>query len=282
MGKTTETTATKKDKAVEVKAAANSLAQYEEEDFLDDSVDTQDLLISKLLLMQGVSQAVNDEKAMAGDLIDSVTLEKLGSGREKEYQEIPIIPLTSNKTWVVYEMIDGQPDWKEEVPMTPQNQNWEQEETVDGVLLRRDRSLNFYVLREDQLEDPTAIPYLISFRRTAYRVGRGLATHFIKCSKANNMIKARRARGENVAYVKPCATIFNLSAKKTSNDTNTWWIPELTKKVTKLDDKHLAACGAWLKTLRAGNHQVDQSEFKEGPIEDVHSDEVGSDGRESF
>ncbi len=257
-------------KEVTVKQNA-ALANFNEADFLDDSVDTQDLLISKILLMQGVSQAVSDEKAFAGDFIDSVTLEKMGSGREKDYTEIPIVPLTSNKTWVIYEVIDGNPDWKEEVPVTPENTNWAKEEVVDGVMIRRDLSINFYVLREDQLDDPSAIPYLISFRRTAFRTGRALATHFIRCQKANVMIRERRARGEDLAYVKPCATIFNLGAKKTSNDTNTWWIPTLEAK-GQLDDAYLPTCAAWLKTLKQGAHTVDQSEYR-GESESVNQEE---------
>lgn len=276
-----QTQQTEEQKAVAIKEK-NALVEagLNEEDFLDSSADIQDLLIPKILLMQGVSQAVNDEKAMAGDMIDSVSLEKLGSGREKDYKEIPVVALTSNKTWVVHEIIDGQPDWKEEVPMTAENQNWAQEEVVDGVLLRRDRSINFYLLRADQLDDPTAIPYMISFRRTAYRTGRQLSSHFSRCDKANHMIRARRQRGEDVPYVKPCATIWNLGAKKTSNDTNTWWVPTL-EKGGDLDPQYLGVCGQWLKMIRQGNHTVDQSEFKEtDTVTNDTVDDVGGEQRE--
>ncbi len=114
-------------------------------------------------------------------------------------------------------------------------------------------------------------------------MGRGLATHFIKCAKANRLIKARRASGgQNFAYVKPCATIFNLGAKKKSNDTNTWWIPTLEKKDIKLNDKYLGTCAAWLKTLRDGNHQVDNSEFNETHEEPASDANAAVEGREDF
>lgn len=232
-----------------------ALPATEEESWGSESSDSADLLISKLILMQGTSQLVSDELADVGQIIDSVSSELVGSGREKDFAKISIIPLMSYKTFVVYDVIDGKLEWREEVPVTPENAHWaerehREKEIAEGVIERRDQSLNFYVMLADQVKDPTAIPYLVSFRRTSYRTGQALATHFLKCQKAEQMGKP----------VPPAAQIFELGAKKTSKDDNTWWVFTL-EKTGSTSKEALSLSYQWYKTLKQGAHRVDESEF---------------------
>lgn len=215
-----------------------------------ETANVKNLLISKILLMQGLSSAVTDEKADQGQLMDSVTMEELGSGREKGYKKIPVIPLMGGESWVTYEMIDDQPNWIEEVPVSASNENWPREEEVEGRFLRHDRSLNYYVMLADQIKDPTAIPYIISFRRTSFRTGRALETHFLKCAKA-----ARAGKP-----VPPAATTFELCAKKETKNDNTFWVFTIEASgQTEPDD--LKACYEWYQVIKQGKHDVDTSEF---------------------
>jgi len=223
-----------------------------------ETADSDDILIPKLLLMQGVSQAVADEKADQGDILDSVTLEKLGSGREKSFKEIGVVPLMATKTWTNFEIVDGHEEWRGEEPFTPQNVNrGKSSKGENGEEFKHVKNLNFYVMLEEQLKDPTAIPYLVSFRSTSYRVGQALSTHFSKCAKAAAMGKP----------VPPAATIFNLGAKKTSNENNTWWIYSLSPKGST-GKEDLKVCYDWYQILRKGAHKVDQSEFGESEVKE--------------
>ncbi len=218
--------------------------------------------------MQGTSDLVNDQTREPGQVIDSVTHEVLGSGRKGEEKGINIIPLSQTKTWVVYEDLDGGPEWKAEVPFTPENAGWEWKEVIDGVPLRRDQSLNYYVMLADQVNDPTAIPFMISFRRTMYRVGRALDTHFKKCAMA-------AAMGHPVP---PAATIFELGVGQQSNDNNTWWIYTL-KNVGKTTADDLSICKHWYDTINAGGTKVDESENRQTGNEESVEGVVGGDAQ---
>jgi len=200
------------------------------------TADSSDLLISKVLLMQGTSVAVGNQEAKAGQIVDSVTLEVLGSGLKGEEKTLKVIPLFQTKSWVRYEVLDGGPEWKEEVPYGPENADLKWEEEVDGVKWRNDASLNYYVMLADQVDDPTAIPFVISFRRTMYRTGRAWDTYFKRCEGAG---------------VPPASTVFELGVTTKSKDKNTWWI-YTSKPAGKTTPKALETCYKWYTVLEKG------------------------------
>ena len=66
-----------------------------------------DIVIPKILPMQGLSQMVADGKAMMGEFRDSLSGEKLGSIAEP----IPVVPFHVEKVWDVLEEDGDQFKW---------------------------------------------------------------------------------------------------------------------------------------------------------------------------
>lgn len=216
-----------------------------------EDANTENVLIPKLLLMQGLSQAVSDEKASMGDFVDSTTLEVLGTGREKGYKPVRFIPIKCFETWVVYEKLGGEKlQFKEIVPFGGENAKWERETET----YRRDRVLNFYVLLEEQANNPAALPYTLAFRRTSFVAGKKLSTHFTQCKLA-----ATRGKGRP-----PAATIFELSATKRENDHGTFYVWDVAP-AGETKPEHLQVAYEWFQTLKneADKYTVDNSEYAE-------------------
>jgi hypothetical protein len=230
------------------KENSNAVAAYEGTSWGAETSDTNDILIPKLLLMQGLSQAVADGNARMGEIIDSLTQEVLGSGLEKDPKPIKVIPLMSFKQWVVYEKLgDGKLQLSEIADFSPANALWEKEDEK----YRRDLVLNFYVMLDEQIQDPTALPYLVSFRRTGYKTGMKLATHFKKCELA-------ASRGKPVP---PAKTTFLLKANKQQNDYGTFYVFDIVPSGTTSDDA-LAIAYEWYSILKNKNVRIDNRDLE--------------------
>lgn len=201
---------------------------------------TKDILIPKLLLMQGLSKFVADEKAQMGDIVNSLTGDILG-GKTKP---VEIIPIMSFRTWVIYEIVGDKPQFKSVVPMTRENEDWELEGEEDGAPVRRDKCLNFYVMLKT---DMGGFPYLVSFRRTSFRAGKKLVNHF-------KLAEMKR--------IPPAANSVMLACSKQQNDDGTFYVFDIAPgKPTAKED--LSTCYGWYKTLSAGTGvRVDNSDLE--------------------
>jgi hypothetical protein len=242
-----------------VKAEKN-LPQVFDSAWGTEGVDKRDILIPKLLVMQGLSDLVTEEKAQMGDIVDSVTGEVLGSCREKDYKPVPVIPIMTFKTWVVFKKSgNGQTEFKEIIPMTAGNENLprEDEEFV------RDRCINFYVLNANRTDE---LPYLLSFRRTSYRAGAKLATYFTKCELA-----ARRGRP-----VPPAARIWNLGGSKQSNDKGTFYVFDV-EQAGETPKEAIQTAFEWYQTLRTQSTKVDHSDLSGGVTDDTAATDAVDD-----
>jgi len=137
-----------------------------------EGVDKSDLLIPKVMLMQGLSEAVGQGKAKLGEGFNSVT--------EEAYPlPIEIIPISTFKNWQIFEFDEGENKhlYKETVPYTPENCNWEWEE---GALKRQQVILYYVMLASELKEGPHAFPAQVSFKSTSRNAGQRLSTHLAK------------------------------------------------------------------------------------------------------
>lgn len=216
-----------------------------------ENIDASQLTIPKILTMQGLSQMVADGDAQMGDIVDSLTGERLGCGREKDFQAINFVPLYSFQEWIVYEKVsNGDLQFTEKVPFGPDNANWKWDtDTHKRVLV-----MNFYVILEKDLADEGALPYLLSFRSTSYKAGKKLATLCKKGALANRPAPA---------YT------YELSAHKESNDKGTFYVLDV-KKAGETDTKYYdpgkdGVCFRWFKELKSGTHKVDDSDLNVTP-----------------
>lgn len=210
-----------------------------------ENVDAKDVLIPKILLMQPLSALVaKEEKAKVGDIVNSTRKSVLavrGTGVE-------IIPISTYKTWVLFEKPEGGKEkFKAVVPHTPANEAWPLEEVVGKVTIKRDRCLNFFcmVVGDEQL------PYLLSFRRTSMNTGKVLSTHFMLSREAKQP---------------PAAKVFKLSSHKVDGEKGTYYVFDLEES-RKTTNEELSSAYRWYKELQASTHKVDDSDLGEAETE---------------
>ena len=214
-----------------------------------ENVDFSDALVPKLLLMQGLSKLVTSDNAQMGDYVNSVSGEILGTAREKDLKPVKIIPLTFDQTWVEHVLGgDGKRRYVRTIPRNSINANLPNEGPGagewEGQMISRDRALIFYVR---VAEDTGALPYTMIFKRTSFRTGQTLVSHFANCKEANKP---------------PASTTFSLSGKKVTNDSGTFYVMDVSMHgPTSAEDLKLAyACYQRLKATKV--LQVDDSDLK--------------------
>lgn len=230
---------------------------------LDSTISSDNILIPKLLLMQGLSKLVAAEKAQMGDMVNSLTAQAVGSCREKDFRPVVIIPIMMFETWGVNQFVkkDGKESlsWVGTVPFKPANADWSREGVCPAAArqfnldpetkFRNMRELNFYVMLDAECDDPMALPYLLKFKSTGYRVGMKLSTHFAQCQKA----------AQKGAATPPASYLFKLSGTKETNDQGTFFVPTIepvteeskdgTTKMVRTSQAHLQVAYEWYQIL---------------------------------
>lgn len=142
----------------------------------DAGISMSDIVIPKILLMQGTSGLVAEEKAKLGDMIRSDSEEVIG-GLTKPLE---IIPLKLNKVWRTYDVSGASPKFLRSEPVTKLNEKREWTGEENGVPIRHDMCFDFFVLLKNECEEGAPFPYVLSFKRTSASTGRELATHIFK------------------------------------------------------------------------------------------------------
>lgn len=230
----------KKDKEVAtVGEQTTAVAEVAQGSWGTEGISGQDILLSKLLLMQPLSIKVVDGEAAPGDLVDSVNGTILGNVKKP----VEVIPICVYKTWKIMRMNDkGKYEYDHIEPCTPQNERLEWEFEEDGHKMRRDKELNFYVLLADQAEREDAFPLVLTFRRTSMKSGQKLANHFTKAAMnkvppaaASVMIGVKPEKNDQGNYF-----VYTIDAgKKTSAKalTNAWnWYQRIQNGAAKIHE----------------------------------------------
>lgn len=178
--------------------------------------DNSDILIPRLLLMQGQSQFVADGKAKVGDIIKSTTGTIYGDSQNP----VTIIPIMMWKDWTIERKEKNKWEYShtEKVASLSNEREWTQ---PNGESFRRNTNLNFFVLlakdckmEQEAIEqaDKTGsepdvnafvMPCHLKFSRTSYTTGKFLVTHFATMSQFKRP---------------PAMKMFKLGAKKLDGD----------------------------------------------------------------
>jgi hypothetical protein len=147
----------------------NMLASLKECSWGTEDLDASDIIIPRLLLMQAMSEFVQNKKAQSGDFVNSVTMERLGGVDAP----LELILVDSFKNWIISEKgpKEGKFKFKEVFAWKDGNPDWKFEEVENGITTRRYKCLNFYVLPTGSLD---GFPLLLSFRSSSYQAGRKL------------------------------------------------------------------------------------------------------------
>jgi hypothetical protein len=253
--KTTETKAVAPVKE-EPKSLVNT-AHEGQADWGAESVDAKDMMIPKVLLMQGLSKLVAEEKAAMGDLIDSVSFAKLGDKKTP----LEIIPFYSFKTWIILQKKPGEEkyDYVETLSMDSSNEHLDPNETLeDGTEIRRDRVISFYVLLAKDFEEGAVLPYVVAFRRKSYPTGKKVVNHF------KNMSMMR---------MPPAAKKLLLSCRLEQNDKGTFYVFDVAQGAKSSQDE-IDMAKVWYDNVKTKSYKVDDSDVK--PESEVETD-VSSD-----
>lgn len=240
------------------KKEETSLAQYQ--GLMDETpVDKKDFLIPKLLLMQGVSKLVQEEKARAGEIRGSIDQNKIA---EKE-GSVEIIPFSVYKTWVTLTKVGS--EFVVQEPLTALNYNKPREEMRDGVEVINFETLNYYCLLPEEIQNGMFLPYVVSFRSTSYQAGKTLETH--------------RARLQEFGKPLPFKT-FNLGSSPKKNDKGSFYVFTISES-RDTTEVELDAVKHWHSIVKQGEAKVDDADLTERNVtSSVKSDHAPQDGDE--
>ena len=218
---------------------------------------SKDMVISRLIVMQPTSKLVasGDQGFVQGDMVDSLTNRKLGSYKAPT----EIIPFDMRRNFIEYDVTAGE-DIKNKkflrvTPITAKNENLpykDSEKSAEGKTIKvsRDYVLEFFCLSPEDVKNGSAVPFIISFRRSALKNGKKLATQMYVTNHAAKLIP-------------PAQTVELFTSKETDGD-NTWAMLNVNLdpgKMRRTSEEGLKSAFDWFKRIRSGEVKVDDSEL---------------------
>lgn len=213
------------------------------------NLSSKDVVIPKILPMQGLSQLVADGKANMGEFRDSIDGKLIGS-IDKPFS---ILPFHVEKVWdIKEEQADGSYKYARSIPIVENplspgyndNLSWEGEE--NGLKVNRVRRMNFYVLLPNEIEEGTSIPYILSFKSTSIKEGKKLYTQMY----------VRNLR----AQLPPPGYIIEVGGQRVKNDKGTFIVPTV-KPLAKASADQIGEALSWFKMVKKGAVKVDDSDL---------------------
>lgn len=218
----------------------------------DFNIDSSDILIPKVLLMQPVSAFVTEGEATIGDFRNSVTKEKLGSIHES----FAFVPFHFTKTW---DIVGDDGKWirKEDFNPGDENKPWEFEE--NGERVKRIKRLDFFGFPLKKVADGVQLPMILSFRSSGYREGTKILTQF-KLNIAKKKL--------------PWSDIWGIKGEKLKNeDGQTYCVPKVDL-IGESDEEVLKLCLEWYKNIKNMKVKitVDDSDVKREYTNDAMKD----------
>lgn len=250
------TTETSKQVATKSKAqdlAITTLNQNEVEAWVDDLADTAELLIPKAILMQAVSQLVQESTCSSGDIIRSTDKKVLGNSKKP----FTFIPFHMSRTWIENKYDGGMYSWDHERPYTAENANDEWEYEVDGAKWKRQKAYNFYALLPDET-DPTALPIIkLQFKSGSARAGTQLADFFARISVTN---KTRKMQG--LGPIPPAFKTWKLSSKLMEGDKNKYQAFQVEQGPDSTKEQ-IEQAASWYMMMKTQPTKVKEHEVKE-------------------
>lgn len=214
-------------------------------------VSASDVIIPKILVMQGLSKLVIEGVAKFGDFVDSVSREILGNINEKS---IEFIPFHIDKVWIISKWNGAKYEFEKIEDVTAMNENrpWEVE-TAEGKF-KNEKCFNVYAL----LPEDMSLPYVISFKSTSQKTGREIATQ---------MYIKNRAAGLNQV-----AKAMTLSGIRETKNNNTFAVfkSAVSRPTTPEEQK---AAYEWFTTIKSGAAKADDSDLQPQNAEAAYVDD---------
>ena len=202
-----------------------------------EQIDAEDIILPKLMLMQALSEFVDEGNAVAGQWIDSLEQDMIADVGK----EFSLIIFGFDKAIEVY--VNDKYDRTEAF-----SSNYEREERdmQDNIVQRRVRQ-HFYGLRPEDIAKGEAFPYVLNLRSTAVAEGKKLTTAFKKLE----------------AFGKPCAARhIVVGTKKSKNDKGSWYTPTFKLSKTDSTTEEMNTAYKWYQALMAKKLKVDESDLE--------------------
>ncbi len=213
----------------------------EMQDWGQDNVSSSDIVIPKLKLMQGLSNAVSEGHAVMGDFVNSLTNEKLPN-------PVRFVPVLLKKVWYVKKRVGKDFEFVRIDSVTAENENQQWEQVIDGEEYSFTKSYNFYGLVDDY-----PLPFIIAFSGMNTKIAKQLTT---QVSVLNKLAKLPFG-----------GMVIELSCKKEKNDKGVYYIFQV-KPVERTSPEKLAEAFNWYQTLSSSTSNIrdDDSDLAEAPI----------------
>lgn len=231
-----------------------------------------DIVLAKVLCMQGISELVMEGKAAAGDFVLSTSGEKIG-GRDKP---IDFIPLKFDNLWMIQSQ-EGK-NWKFEgyEKRTSANElaEWEYLDG-SGRKMKRTKVMHLYALLpadvQRQLEamkryqetgeipdvEAALLPVVLSFRNTSFKAAKDISTLFLKAESLS------REMGIPVPVYTRTMRLSNTLEKKEIDGNNASYYVMHVEPAGKTDPAYVPKAKFWNEQLGQMSFRIDDSDDKE-------------------
>lgn len=230
-----------------------------------------DIVIPKLLLMQGLSDFVTEGRARQGDIVKSSTVVKVaGIGAPGEtFKTIDFIPLKVTTGWAEKERVGQKFEFRKAFPRTPTNDHlpwsfWRNAQGMDfdrpgqmgATEWQRVKSIDVYALLPSDVDafetemkqavekgevpdlSKTILPVCISFRSTSFNAGKVVTTFFAQLAELAQTVKT--VRSYNYA--------MTLGCKPAKNQKGSFFVFDVGQP-KKLAAQYVATAEKWTNTL---------------------------------
>ena len=202
-----------------------------------ENVESEDIILPKIMLMQALSQKVSDGTAKVGQWVDSLE-DELITDTGKEFS---LIVFGFDKALEVY-----QNDKYVRTEAFSSNYEREERDMQDNIIVRKVRQ-QFYGLRPEDIAKGEAFPYVLNVRSTAIAEGKKLTTGFKKLQ----------------AFGKPSASRHVIiGSKKSTNEKGTWTTPTFTLSKTESTTEEMNIAYKWYQSLMSNKLKVDDSDLE--------------------
>jgi hypothetical protein len=204
----------------------------------DYGIDSRDLEIPKLMLMQPTSGLVGDDRAEVGQIINTLDDTVVGGIDEGA---IELVPLMQYKTVRIYDASVNPPKFLRVEPDDGKNSSFEMREGREGdIPVKRVLNMNFFVLAKKEIDSGDEFPAVISFKSTSAQAGRQVATQMLKT---------------HAKFGSPFARSVIVGVKKEKKEKNSWAVFTI-EKGNDLDEDSLKVAQGWYEKLKSYNVNV--------------------------
>lgn len=232
---------------------------------------SSDIVIPKLLLMQGLSEFVAEGRARQGEIVRSSTVQKVAGfmGPNEPPKTVDFIPLKITTGWAEKEKIGQKFEFRKAFPRTPQNDTlpwsfWRNAQGHDfdkpgqmgATEWQRVKSIDVYALlpadvdafeaemklavEKGEIPDlsKTILPVVISFRSTSFNAGKSVTTFFAQVAEMAQTVPTIRSYNYKLS----------LGCKADKNDKGSFFVFDVGQP-KPLDPKYRAQAEKWMNTL---------------------------------